>query len=409
MKRMLTDRLIRSLKVEPGARVEIWDAVVPGLGIRASDSTKAFVLAARFPPSRNPTRRSLGKYGRLTLEAARIKARRWLEMIEHGKDPAIELERERLAEARKRADSFAQVAKDFTEAKLNRERQGYDAGRSLQYFVKAWGNRPIADLDRRDVRAVIDPIAVRAPYAAHNALAVVRRLFAWAVDRDILEVSPCATLKASAIIGRRKPRQRVLSEDEIVALHQAATEMPFPHGPLLLFLLYSGQRHMDCGGATWSEIDLERREWIIAASRFKSEVAHVVPLSSPLVELLSKLPRIKGNDRLFPLSRGIVDEAKAHLDARMLEILKAKDPNAKLERWVVHDVRRSFRTRLTQLRIQTEAAEATIGHGKRGLARHYNLYEYRDEKAHALEAWAAWLRSLTQPPADNVVAMKSAS
>ena len=115
MKKMLTDRLIRSLKVEPGARIEIWDAVVPSLGIRASDSTKAFVLVARYPGSHNPTRRSLGKYGRLTLEDARIKARRWLEMIDHGKDPAIELERERLAEARKRADAFSAVAQAFIE------------------------------------------------------------------------------------------------------------------------------------------------------------------------------------------------------------------------------------------------------------------------------------------------------
>jgi len=400
----LTDRYIRALT--PTERGEILDIVVPGLVLRVSPTSKCFALLARYPGSNNPTRRSLGRYGVITLQDARVKARKWLELVERGRDPAVELERERIAAARARADSFAQVAKDFTEQKLAKERQGYDAGRSLQYFIRAWGNRPIVDLDRRDIRAVIDPIAVRAPYAAHNALAVIRRLFSWAVDRDILEASPCATLKANAIIGKRKPRQRVLSEDEIVALHRAASEMPFPHGQLLLFLLYSGQRHSDCAHATWSEISLERREWIIPAGRFKSEVSHLVPLSDALVKLLSSLPRIKGVDRLFPLSRGIVDEAKTHLDGQMLTILKERNRDATLPGFVIHDIRRSFRTRLTQLRVQTEVAEATIGHGKRGLERHYNLYEYADEKHDALERWAAWLRNLTQPPAENVVSLK---
>src|SRR5215472_10805674 len=130
MKRVLTDRLIRSLT--PTERIEIADAVVPGLALRASPTAKTFVLIHRYPGSRNPTRRSLGRYGALTLQDARIKARRWLEMIEHGKDPAIELERERLAEARKRADTFSAVARAFIEQKLSKERQSYDAGRLLQ-------------------------------------------------------------------------------------------------------------------------------------------------------------------------------------------------------------------------------------------------------------------------------------
>jgi len=45
------------------------------------------VLATRYPGSRNPTRRALGGYGELTLEQARVKARKWLELIHRGVDP----------------------------------------------------------------------------------------------------------------------------------------------------------------------------------------------------------------------------------------------------------------------------------------------------------------------------------
>jgi hypothetical protein len=403
----LTDRFITSF--EPAERVEIADAVVPGLLLRASPTNKSFALVARYPGSHNPTRRSLGRYGRISLKDARLKAQRWLQLIEHGKDPAVELERERLAEARKRADAFSAVAQAFIEQKLSKERQGYDAGRCLKRFIDAWGNRPIVDIEKRDIRAVIDPVKQHTPAMAHSLLSTIKRFFNWVVAQDIygVEVSPCANLKAADIIGKRRARQRVLSEDEIIALHRAASELPYPHGPLLLMLLYTGQRHKDCALAPWSEVSLERREWVIAASRFKSEVAHVVPLSGPMIELLSTLPRTNTTGRLFPLARGITDDTKPQLDARMLAILKESNPEAELPRWVIHDIRRTMRTRLTQLRAQTEVAEAVIGHAKRGLERHYNLYEYADEKRDALERWAAWLRDLTQPPADNVVALKA--
>src|SRR5262245_37688969 len=97
MPKALTDKFIKGLK--PTERGEVLDSVVPGLALRVSPTSKTFVLIHRFPGSCNPTRRSLGKYGAITLMDARIKARRWLEMIERGRDPAIELERERLAEA----------------------------------------------------------------------------------------------------------------------------------------------------------------------------------------------------------------------------------------------------------------------------------------------------------------------
>src|SRR5215472_15948563 len=179
----LTDRYIRSLV--PTERGEILDIIVPGLALRVSPTSKTFVLIHRFPGSRNPTRRSLGKYGAITLQDARIKARRWLEMIEHGKDPAIELERERLAEVRKRADTFEAVAKTFLEQKVSQERRRYDVEYTLRRFIQAWGDRPITDIERRDVRLIIEPVATHSPYMARNMLVLAKRFFSWAVRKDI--------------------------------------------------------------------------------------------------------------------------------------------------------------------------------------------------------------------------------
>jgi integrase len=80
----LTSKFVESAKAIPASGRKDWhDAVVPGLALRAgSGGHRSYVLVARYPlHPRNPTRRTLGDAGALTLEKAREKARRWLELI----------------------------------------------------------------------------------------------------------------------------------------------------------------------------------------------------------------------------------------------------------------------------------------------------------------------------------------
>src|SRR5262245_66465575 len=109
----LTDRAIKAAR-PAGKAYDMHDAVVPGMAFSVLPSGfKRFVLIARFPGSSNPTRRALGQYGELTLEAARNKARKWLELIARGIDPAQEVERERRERERKRAATFGAVVEDY--------------------------------------------------------------------------------------------------------------------------------------------------------------------------------------------------------------------------------------------------------------------------------------------------------
>src|SRR5262245_62020168 len=146
MAKALTDRTIKALKpAAPGKRVEKWDAVVSGLGIRVTDTgAKSFVLNARFPGSPNSARRALGGYGELTLEQARNKARSWLELLGRGIDPRVEIERQRQTELRKQAATVSAVAERFNTEKLAFERQGRDAELHLRNeYIPHWGQRPI--------------------------------------------------------------------------------------------------------------------------------------------------------------------------------------------------------------------------------------------------------------------------
>jgi len=415
----LNDRKIKSLKPakpkpnKPGQRREVWDALVPGLGVRVTESgAKSFVLVTRYPGSTNPARRALGTYGELTLEQARIKARRWLELVGRGVDPHVEIERQRLAEQRKQAGTFANLAEAFIAEKLSTERRGRDAELHLRNeFIPRWGKRPVGDITADDVGAVINEVKTRAPYMAHALLATVRRLYKWASTPGRgygIVSSPCYNISAKALIGEKRPRTRVLTDPEIRAFVRACDQLGYPYGAIGRMLLLTGARHREASEAPWSEFDLTKKTWMIDQARFKSNVEHVVPLTDDVLALLDGLPRFKRGDHVFSTTAGerptmITDKIKQKIDATM-----AQELDAKSKPWVIHDLRRTVRSHLSALRIPDHIAEMVLGHGRQGLQRVYDQHRYEAEMREALTLWAARLRDIVEPPPANVVRIKKA-
>jgi integrase len=424
-KRTLNDRIIKALKpAATGQRREVWDALVPGLGVRVTDTgAKSFVLVTRYPGSTNPARRTLGSYGELTLEQARTRARHWLDLVGRGIDPAAESERQRLAEQRKRAGTFASVAETFIKEKVSTERQGKDVERQLRsVFIPAWGSRPVAEIEAADVKAIIRAKKAQGKEVmAHHLLATVRRLFAWAIDQGDygLEHSPCDHIKAKSLIGKLAVRQRTLTDDEIRAFWRACVRMGYPHGDAGRLLLMTACRHREVTRAPWSEFDLSKAEWIIGAERFKTDAPHVVPLTADMLTLLEAVPRFRSGSSVFSVKYGrapteIDDRVKARLDKRMLRTLQAfarargEDPaKVRLAPWVIHDLRRSVRTHMAKLQIPDHICELVLGHGKKGLRRTYDQHTYQPEIRSALERWNARLRDIVKPPTTNVVRLKA--
>jgi integrase len=410
-KRTLNDRIIKSLKPAASGRYEIMDTVVPGLGVRISErGVKTFILVARYPGSTNPVRRSLGEYGELTLEAARTRARGWHELIRRGIDPAEDEERQRSAAQHKRKNTFAAVAEDFISDKLSTERKGKEVEQDIRRdVIPRWGDRPIADITPLEVRSLVREIKERGFYQAHNTLTTLRRLFGWAIDQQVyhLQMSPCDRLKPKVLIGEKQPRQRILSALELRALWKATEIMGYPYGPLLRILALTGARKSEIAEATWSEVDLERKLLTVPPTRAKVNAAHVIPLSDAVLDILNALPRFKSGNFLFSTDSGVkppnaFSHAKDDLDREMTKVL-----GAPVEKFVIHDIRRSVRTQLSAIPgISDLVRELVIGHTKPGLHKVYDQHAYLDEKRHALDAWAARLRDIVEPPPANVMRLR---
>ena len=435
----LTDRRIKALLPDPAGkrRPELRDAVVPGLIVRVAARRKTFMLHARFPGSKHPTRRAIGEYGTVSIDDARSTARLWLEMIRKGIDPAVEVRR-RADEARRAREQqriqqegqFARVAEDYLRRKVAGQRRARAIERIVRNeLIPAWGDKPITEITRRDVTRLIEQINDRpAPLYAHAAFGCARALFNWAIARGVYGLenvpSPCDRVKVADFMSRRKePRQRTLDDRELVALWKASGRMGYPWRPLFRLLLLTGTRKTEAAGARWCEFDFERKVWTIPPERFKSNAPHLVSLTGDvLISILAELPRFKHGDHLFSFTFGerpalVLHSAKARLDALMLRYLKAlarlrgEEPAAvALTSWRTHDLRRTVRTRLAGLEVDDAVAEMILGHAHRGLQRIYDQHSRIEPRRRALELWAAELRRIVtrQAPSDNVVPLRGA-
>ncbi|MGO6665124.1 site-specific integrase [Rhizobium ruizarguesonis] len=417
----LTDKRLQALKAAPkGERYDISDGITPGLAVRVTDrGTKTFVLVARFPGSSNPTRRAIGEYGAVTLESARETARKWLQLITRGIDPKAEEQKEREAAARKRENTFERVTLDYLADIPTRKRNRHavqdekEIRRELldpkrNKFLK----KPIPEVTDADIAELIGAIRDRpAPGMAYNVWGHVKAIFSWAMWPERrqgygLTVNPTQHLQPKHFKLAKTVSTRVLTDDEIRAYWAAADATPYPLGPFYKMLMLTGQRKAEVAEAEWPEFaGANRALWTVPEERFKSGQSHIVPIADDVQAIMDSLPRYKGEKTgkfLFSTTLGLkpingFSRAKEALDTAMLAELRKADPDAELPEWVFHDIRRTVRTRLSGLRVNSDVAEMVIGHGKTGLRRVYDQYEFEPEMREALQRWALALKQIVAP------------
>ena len=446
----LTDTAISGLKTPAkGTRTRLMDTVVTNFGVTVTDKgAKSYFLVARFPGgSPHATRRELGTVGSLTLADARDRARRWNALIALGKDPVREEEREREAQIEKGAATFGAIAERFIADKLPDERNGHDVELAIRRdLLPVWKSKPILDITDVDVETVIRDKArsrwgssrrkdgktykrrVGGKVAARSLYALIARIFKWAIGhaeyRKIgLKLSPCVTIQKFTLLGESSaPRDRALSDDELTALWRATDKLHSPFHEIYRTLTLTGLRKREATGALRAEFDFDAGTWTIPASRMKGRNAgrkaaraHLVPLTPESEELVLTARQHSGiyifstTDGKRPAHLGA--KIKATLDALMLEELRAmavergEKPPEELKRWTNHDIRRTVRTHLAQMKIEERVREAVLAHRPPGITGTYNVHEYEDEKREALRMWSNRLRSIVEPPPHNVVVL----
>jgi site-specific recombinase XerD len=103
-----------------------------------------------------------------------------------------------------------------------KKRSGHQDVRRVDRFVlKSWRHRRVKDITRADVDQLVSPVAIRTPYEAAHLLALVRKMFSFALDKGIVDVHPCLRMRSPA---PNKPRRRVLASARELAIFWRMTD-----------------------------------------------------------------------------------------------------------------------------------------------------------------------------------------
>lgn len=386
----LTDRQIKNLKPKP-ERYEVWEG--NGFGIRIFPTgKKSWIWMYRFEG--RIKRMTFGHYPKISVAKAHEAHGKALAELEKGIDVGA-----KLVAANKEsrlAPTVTELANEYLEKWAKpRKRSWQEDERMLQKDVlPLLGNKKARDVKKRDVLFLLDQVTYRgSPIAANRTLAVTRRMFNFAVERDIITVTPCYGIKAPTKENRR---DRFLSEDEIKSFWEGLEKANmFETSKLALKLqLVTGQRKAEIVSAEWDEFDFKNGWWTIPAAKTKNGNPHLVPLSDLALELVQKLKTLSnGSKWLFPSPKGdahIIPTAIDHALRNNLDKFKDIKP------FTPHDLRRTAASYMTALGISRLTVSKLLNHADNSVTAIYDRHDYAKEKKEALELWSKKLKKILE-------------
>ncbi len=396
----LTDAFVsKAQPPEKGDRIFYWDTELRGFALQVTkDGAKSYVI--QYRSGRRSHRMTIkGAASVWTLAAARKEAKALLGAVAKGGNPLAE---RRKAEAGD-ANSLRAIAETYLqrEEKAGRMRSLAERRGILERSVfPSLGRLPIGEIRRSDIAKMLDKIEdERGPAAADAALMALRVVFNWHAARDDDFLSP---LVRGMKRNKSVERDRTLTDEELRAVWKAADELRTPFARLMQFILLTGTRRNEALHLRRSEI--AGNSWVIPRERYKigeKHGDHEIFLTPAAQDILRALPIIGPGD-------GFVFSTSGKSPLGNLSKLKAEfDAACGVTGWTIHDLRRTARTLLSRAGVSSEVAERCVGHGPGGIEATYNRHRYEAEKRHAFEALAALLERIVNPPADNVVTLRS--
>jgi integrase len=381
MSRVLTARTVETLKAG-SVRQEIPDRHMPNLYLVLQPSGHRG-WAIRYRVGGRSRKHTIGSYPAIDLKAARELAAKAFRVVAEGRDPGYEKALARSTQS----DSVEAVVELFFERhckRVNRPRTIEGTRQLLDlHMLPRWRHRLVKDISRRDVINLLDEVVASGrPVSANRTFTIIRKLFNWALERDIIAASPCA--------GVRRPtpeqsRDRVLSDAELGNVLRAVDKLSQPYATLVKLLALTGQRREEVAGLLWAELDLDARLWKLPKERTKNGRLHPVPLSPPALDVLAALPRLGD----FVLTtNGRTAASNFTINKRRLDALLPAD----MPPWRLHDLRRTVASGLAKLGVNLPVIEKVLNHTSgsfSGIVGVYQHHNFADEKKAALDAWGA--------------------
>ncbi len=308
----------------------------------------------------------LGSYPTVTLAMARDKARQAHEQIQQGCDPILQKRQAKalLLSQQAKAITFEQAALSYIEAHedswRNHKHRAQWESTLRSYAFPVLGRLSVDTIDQEHVLQVLEPIWKSKTETASRLRGRLESVLDWATTRKYRAGENPARWKghldkllASPKKIQKVEHQRALSVEALPAFMAQLAQRAGLSARALEFAILCASRGGEVRGATWAELDLNKRIWTIPAERMKARKEHRVPLSRQAVALLQAQPRVSDSPYIFPSP-----SAKMLSDMALLKVTRDMQVDA-----VPHGFRSTFRNWVAECtEYPGELAEQALAH-----------------------------------------------
>ena len=298
--------------------------------------------------------RGLGGYPVVTLREAREKAFELKRMAWSGDLPPKKNLKQR------KVPTFAEAAEKAFEIQRSSWSSEAHAARwraSLRdYAIPKIGKVPVDKVSGQDVMNCLASLSEKRDTQGRvrQRISAVMR---WAIAQGFRVDNPAGEA-VSAVLPKANGGARhfrALPYSEVGAAIETIRNSKAHAGTKLAFefLVLTATRSGETRGATWSEIDLENKVWVVPGERMKEGKEYRIPLSGRALEILREAGKIPGKDGLvFPSVKG-----RKLSDATLSKLVRENGIKA-----VPHGFRSSFRDWCVENGVPREVAEASLAH-----------------------------------------------
>ena len=288
----------------------------------------------------------------------------------------------------RKAETIADLAELYIEKWAKPRKRSWKADDSLlrRKILPKWRYRAIVDIKRRDVRALVDYVADSGAPVVANRVALLSKMFNFALDRDLVESSPAVRIPRPAV---EQSRDRVLTEDELRTLWKEFEALDATMAAFYKLRLVTAQRGGEVATMRWVDLDLKRGWWTIPSTSSKNKLAHRVPLNDLALEILETL-RAEVDRRVEAREEAgkLVDEPVYVLEGargkRQQAVAAAK---FSITNFKGHDLRRTAASYMASGGITRLTIGKLLNHVERGVTAVYDRHSYDAEKRAALAWW----------------------
>lgn len=260
------------------------------------------------------------------------------------------------------------------------------------YVFPAIDQAPIGSIKSPDIYAIIKPlIANNQLETAHRVHSEIKSAFAYAIAHGFTDYDPSQAVAAQIPAQKAKHNAAVTEPKEVAQLLRDIYqyEGTFIVQCTLRFSPLVFQRPGEIRQMEWKDIDLAAREWRYFVT--KTEVQHIVPLSTQAVAILETIKPLTGAGRyVFPSSRG---DGRPMSDGTVRTALKTLGYDSGV--MSAHGFRTTASTLLNEQGGSPDAIERQLCHMPKDQVRAaYNRTQYLDERRRMMQAWADYLDAL---------------